>query len=93
MFGSRTAYYPKADRYDHVIYFESTGIINDSNSARLENDHNSVNAISKRTNSIWSRYYSPDRITYIPFFDNLDDKTMYVAEKLNEIFGSEIFEV
>jgi len=83
--------YLNPERYDHLLFFEKTMILDNSNPVRFETDEDSVNAVAKRTNEVWRKYYPPEKITSVPFYENLEDKTKFVAETLNGLFGAKIF--
>ena len=77
--------------YDYVLILEGKHGETPSHSLedRIE-DLDGAQLLRERTNKVWSYLY-PDKAKVIPYFDDPNEKSDYVASVINEIVGTTVF--
>ena len=82
------------NNYDHVLLFEGSpqsridGILS-SSSVRQEKNYGEISQLERKTQEVWGKY--GDRLDIIPQQDTVNAKAQYVAEKINQRVGSDVF--
>ncbi|MCR5263063.1 MAG: ATP-binding protein [Clostridiales bacterium] len=80
-------------KYDHVLYFlpGNERPSSDRKTPRIERSDEETDSLRKRSLEVWNEYASPETVTYIPVFDDIKEKSSYVAEKINALLGEKVF--
>lgn len=80
--------------YDRVLLFEGSpqsriADILSSSSVRQEENYAKIVELERKTKEVWGKY--GDRLDIIPQQDTVHAKAQYVAEKINQYIGSDVF--
>ena len=75
--------------YDRVFYFlpGSANQAHDQKTLRIESSDEETNALTKKSLEVWKRVCDPSSVTYVPVFDDVRDKTLFVAKAINDMYG------
>lgn len=77
-------------RYDHVIFLEGCeeNYHFDPTTTRVEESYEEIASLGRRALEVWSRHPS---FFVIPQQQTVEMKTRFVAERINELLGLEVF--
>lgn len=84
-----------AERYDHVLFFETTGeaqFLSHNNPSRHEQSYSEIREVGSRTFETWKKHSKCEMIL-IPPADTIEQKVNNVAQTINDVLGIEIWKI
>ena len=84
-----------ADRYDHVLFFETTGeaqFLSHNNPSRHEQSYSEIQEVGERTYEAWKKHSRCEMI-FIPPADTIEQKVNNVAQTINDVLGIKIWKI